>query len=252
MIAEESSDLSSTLRVRCGRPFRPERKASHEPPSASLSRQWPLPAEDDWSTPFAEVLLTQLDLRPGLTILDIACGHGIPASTWLNRLARLAPVLGIDASRGQGGQCQEAATGALPWLRFECCDMRALPASVPTFQRITGNLSVMFLRPHRFEAMRGLIEHLAPGGQVVLTFPSLGTFDSIWQRIDQEMSRHGLTIERARLAAHVAERPSAAEARGWLERLNMERIDVIERPLQSRAGPAAISAASALTRRVSR
>ena len=38
---------------------------------------------------------------------------------------------------------------------------------------------------------------------MVLTFPSLGTFDSIWQRIDQEMSRHGLTIERARLAARM-------------------------------------------------
>ncbi|MDR4471435.1 MAG: hypothetical protein MRJ92_01885 [Nitrospira sp.] len=45
------------------------------------------------------------------------------------------------------------------------------------------------------------------------------------------MSRHGLTIERERLAAHVAERPSAAEARGWLEQLTMERIAAIERPL---------------------
>ena len=205
-------------------------------PSASLSRQWPLPAEDDWSTPFAEVLLAQLDLRPGLTILDIACGHGIPAFYLAEQVGPTGSVLGIDASRGQVADARTLQRGELPWLRFECCDMRALPASVPTFQRITGNLSVMFLRPHRFEAMRGLIEHLAPGGQVVLTFPSLGTFDSIWQRIDQEMSRHGLTIERARLAAHVAERPSAAEARGWLERLNMERIDVIERPLEVASG----------------
>ena len=91
MIAEESSDLSSALRVRCGRQFKPERKASHEPPSASLSRQWPLPAEDDWSTPFAEVLLTQLDLRPGLTILDIAAVTASQPSTWLNRLGRPAP-----------------------------------------------------------------------------------------------------------------------------------------------------------------
>ena len=205
-------------------------------PAASSSTQWPLPAEDDWSTPFAELLLEQLDLRPGLAILDIACGHGIPDFYLAEQVGPTGSVLGIDASRGQVAGARMLQRGELPWLRFECCDMRALPATFPAFHRITGNLSVMFLRPHRFEAMRGLIEHLAPGGQVVLTFPSLGTFDSIWQRIDQEMSRHGLTIERERLAAHVAERPSAAEARGWLEQLNMERIGVIERPLEVASG----------------
>ncbi|GAB1721274.1 MAG: methyltransferase domain-containing protein [Nitrospira sp. CR1.1] len=200
------------------------------------AQQWPLPAEDDWSTPFAELLLEQLDLRPGLTILDIACGHGIPAFHLAEQVGPTGSVLGIDVSRGQVGNARTLQRGELPWLRFECVDMRALPPSFPDFQRITGNLSVMFLRPHRFEAMRGLIEHLEPGGQVVLTFPSLGTFDSIWQRIDCEMSRHGLTIERERLAAHVAERPSAVEARGWLEQLNMERIGVIERPLEVASG----------------
>ncbi len=200
------------------------------------TRTWPLPAQDDWSTPFAELLLEQLDLRPGLRILDIASGHGIPAFFLAEQVGPTGSVIGIDASRSQVASARAIQRGELPWLRFECVDMRALPASFPAFQRITGNLSVMFLRPNRFEAMKGLIEHLEPGGQLVLTFPSFGTFDSIWKRIDQEMSRHGLTIERERLAAHVAERPSAAEARGWLEQLTMERIDVIERPLEVASG----------------
>ena len=200
------------------------------------TRTWPLPAQDDWSTPFAELLLEQLDLRPGLRILDIASGHGIPAFFLAEQVGPTGSVIGIDASRSQVASARAIQRGELPWLRFECVDMRALPASFPAFQRITGNLSVMFLRPNRFEAMKGLIEHLEPGGQLVLTFPSFGTFDSIWKRIDQEMSRHGLTIDRERLAAHVAERPSAAEARGWLEQLTMERIDVIERPLEVASG----------------
>jgi len=203
---------------------------------SASSPRWPLPAADDWSTPFAELLLDQLDLRPGLSILDIACGHGIPAFYLAEQVGPTGSVLGLDVSRGQVANARTVQRGELPWLRFDCVDVRALPASLPAFQRITGNLSVMFLRPHRFEAMRGLIEHLEPGGQIVLTFPSLGTFDSIWQRIDREMSRHGLTIERERLAAYVAERPSAAEARGWLERLQMERVTVIERPLVVESG----------------
>ncbi len=204
--------------------------------SPRVSPRWPLPAQDDWSTPFAEVLLGQLDLRPGLTILDIASGHGIPAFYLAEQVGETGTVIGIDASRSQVASARAIQRGELPWLRFDCQDMRAIPASLPTFQRITGNLSVMFLRPNRFEAMRGVIDHLAPGGQVVLTFPSLGTFDSIWRRIDQEMGRHGLVIERERLAAHVAERPSAAEACGWLERLELERIAVVEQPLEVVSG----------------
>ncbi|MFO0716391.1 MAG: methyltransferase domain-containing protein [Nitrospira sp.] len=82
-------------------------------PSASLSRQWPLPAEDDWSTPFAEVLLTQLDLRPGLTILDIACGHGIPAFYLAEQVGPTGSVLGIDASRGQVANARTLQRGSV-------------------------------------------------------------------------------------------------------------------------------------------
>lgn len=206
-------------------------------PSPHVSPRWPLPAQDDWSTPFAELLLQQLDLRPGLTILDIASGHGIPAFYLAEQVGPTGTVVGIDVSRHQVASARTIQGDLLPWLRFECLDMRALPATFPTFQRITGNLSVMFFRPHRFEVVRGLAEHLQPGGQLVLTFPSLGTFDSLWQRIDREMSRYGLTTERRRLAAHVEERPSATEARGWLEQLMMERITVLERPLEVVSGP---------------
>ncbi len=206
-------------------------------PAPLVSSRWALSQQDDWSTPFAEVLLQQLDLSPGLTILDVASGHGIPAFCLAEQVGPTGRVVGVDASRGQVASARAIQGAELPWLRFECLDMRALPATFPTFQRITGNLSVMFFRPHRYEVVRGLIEHLEPGGQLVLTFPSLGTFDSIWQRIDQEMSRSGLTTERERLATHVAERPSAEEARGWLERLEMERIAAVEWPLEVASGP---------------
>jgi hypothetical protein len=43
----------------------------------------------------------------------------------------------------------------------------------------------------------------------VLTFPSLGTFDSLWQRVDLEMAARDFGLERSRLAAYIAERPSA-------------------------------------------
>lgn len=199
--------------------------------------RWPLPKHDYWSTPFAESLLQHLDLRPGLRILDVASGHGIPAFYLAEQVGPTGEILASDISAGQVARARAIQGSQLPWLRFECMDMRALPPDLPTFDRITGNLSVMFFRPDRFQAVQGLVEHLNPGGQLVLTFPSLGTFDSLWQRVDQAMIDRRLANERARFQAYLNERPSAQEGRGWLEALDLERVEAIEYPLEVKTGP---------------
>jgi SAM-dependent methyltransferase len=204
-----------------------------------MTTRWPLPQKDYWSTPFAEVLVQQFDLFCGATILDIACGSGIPAFYLAEQVGPTGQVLGIDLSEYQVARARAVQGPHLPWLTFQCLDMRTLPATLPHFDRITGNLSVMFFRPDRLETLRGLAAHLKPGGQLVLTFPSLGTFDSLWRRIDQEKATRGLDAERRGLAAYVAERPSAHDARQWLETLGFHRIKVIERPLEVATGSGA-------------
>lgn len=201
-----------------------------------MTSRWPLPQHDYWSTPFAETLLHHLDLKPGVSILDIACGEGLPAFHLAEQVGPAGRVLGIDISHHQIARARAIQGPHLPWLRFDCLDMRALPATLLAADRITGNLSVMFLRPNRFEAIQGLVNHLNLGGQLVLTFPSLGTFDSLWRRIDREMAARNLTVERERLAAYVAERPSAEDGRGWLSALELERIQVAEWPLEVKTG----------------
>lgn len=201
---------------------------------------WSLPTHDYWSTPFAESLLKHLHLFSGATILDVASGHGIPAFYLAEQVGHTGQVLGIDLNAHQVRRARIIQEQQLPWLRFECLDMRALPPDLPSFDRVTGNLSVMFFRPDRFATLQGLSAHLKPGGQIVLTFPSLGTFDSLWRRVDQEMAVRRLRKERRRFEAYVAERPSAEEARGWLHKLGFERIVVHEYPLEVAAdhGPA--------------
>ena len=201
------------------------------------SLHWSLPRHDYWSTPFAESLLQHLDLRSGLRILDVASGHGIPAFYLAEQVSSTGEVLAIDLSAGQVARARAIQGSELPGLRFECMDMRSLPPDLPIFDRITGNLSVMFFRPDRFQAVQGLVKHLAPGGQIVLTFPSYGTFDSLWQRVDQAMIHQGLIAERDRFQVYLRERPSAEEGRTWLEKLDLERIEAIEYPLEVTTGP---------------
>jgi len=199
--------------------------------------RWQLPTQDPWSTPFAETLLSQLSLAPGLQVLDVASGHGIPAFYLAEQVGPTGRVLGIDLSAGQVARARAVQSAQLPWLSFACYDVRKLPPELPLFDRITGNLSVMFFRPNREETLRGLIRHLKPGGQLVLTFPSLGTFDSLWQRVDRELVRREHHAERERFHAYLAERPSAEDARRWLTALEMTGISVVEQPLEVASGP---------------
>src|SRR5262245_34307037 len=106
-----------------------------------MTTRWPLPQKDYWSTPFAEVLLQQCVLFCGATILDVACGSGIPAFYLAEQVGPTGQVLGIDLSTHQVARARMIQGTDLPWLRFECLDMRALPVTVGNFDRITGNLS---------------------------------------------------------------------------------------------------------------
>jgi len=196
-----------------------------------------LPKKDPWSRPFAESLLTHLDLQAGLTVLDVNCGDGIPAFYLAHHVGSTGQVLAIDVSEGQLMRARAVQGPYFPWLEFRREDVKQLPEDLGCFDRITGNLSFMFFRPDRETALHQLLRFLKPGGQLVLTFPSLGTFDSLWQRVDQEMLARGFTLERERLAEYIAERPSAEDARRWLKSGGLERIEVAEYPLEVETGP---------------
>jgi ubiquinone/menaquinone biosynthesis C-methylase UbiE len=204
---------------------------------SETSPSWPLPKEDYWSTPFAEMLMKHLDLPVGVSVMDIACGGGIPAFHIAEKVGPTGQVLAIDIHPAQITRCRSVQGRHLPWLTFEQADMKNLPPSLPQFDRITGNIGFMFFRPDRFSVLRDLLEFLKPGGQIVLTFPSLGTFDSIWKRVDEEMAARDCQTERTRLAEYIAERPSADDAHRWLTELNMERIEVNEWPLEIESDP---------------
>ena len=197
-----------------------------------MAPSWPLPADDPWSTPFAELLMHKLELQPGDSVLDIAAGGGVPAFHLAEQVGPEGSVLAVDINQGQVLRSRSIQGQHMPWLHFEVGDMRFLPPTLPRFNRITGNLSFMFFRPNRFEALSNLVQFLKPGGQLVLTFPSMGTFDSLWVLVEEEMKRRNLEKERNALNKYIEERPSANHAKQWLEELGLVRVEVTEWPLE--------------------
>jgi len=200
----------------------------------SIPQPWltELPRKDYWSTPFAESLLSQLNLSQGSTILDIACGSGLPTFYLAHQVGETGRVVGLDLSETQLVRARTYQGPHFPWLEFRQGDIRHLPSDLGVFDRITGNLSFMFFRPNRKEALRQLLPFLKPGGQLVLTFPSQGTFASLWQRVDQEMLHRGFNKEHQALTEYQAERPSANDAEQWLTDIGLTRVQVSEYPLE--------------------
>ena len=154
-----------------------------------------------------------------------------------NQVDSAGQVLAIDVSEAQLMRARAVQGPYFPWLEFRREDVKQLPEDLGCFDRITGNLSFMFFRPDRETVLHQLLRFLKPGGQLVLTFPSLGTFDSLWKRVDQEMLERGLTPERERLAEYIAERPSTGDAVKWMKSGGLERIEVAEYPLEVETGP---------------
>ncbi len=211
----------------------PSDLSSFPTPPVWLSR---LPPKDPWSTPFAESLLEHLDIREGISVLDVACGEGIPALYLANQVGPTGRVLGLDVLEAQLIRARAIQGPYFPWLDFRQGDIRCLPPDLGTFDRITGNLSFMFFRPDRPKALAQLCGFLKPGGQIVLTFPSLGTFHSLWDIIHECMVQQGLEEERHRFSEYINERPSAEDARGWLQAEGLVRVKVKEYPLEVPTG----------------
>ncbi len=202
-----------------------------------MDLKWSLPENDPWSTPFAQTLLNQLDLFVGATVLDVAAGSGIPAFYIAEQVGPTGQVLAVDMHHHQVLRSRSRQGRHLPWLQFEVGDMRHLPPTLQQFDRITGNIAFMFFRPNRYEALQNLVRFLKPGGQIVLTFPALGTFDSLWNRVDRGMAEYGYDQERKALAEYIEERPSTGQARRWLQDLGLEQVEVTEWPLEIPTGP---------------
>ena len=62
-----------------------------DPSAVALYDELPL-----WSAPFGLVLLDKVELRPGLTVLDVGCGTGFPLLELAERLGPGAHLHGVD------------------------------------------------------------------------------------------------------------------------------------------------------------
>jgi SAM-dependent methyltransferase len=113
----------------------------------------------------ADLIWRLLELRPGLSVLDLACGHGRIA----NRLAaRGCTVTGLDSSETFLQRARADAAAAAVAVEYRHGDMRQPPAG--PFDRVVSWFTAFgyFDDDGNRQVLSALARVLAPGGRVAL------------------------------------------------------------------------------------
>lgn len=126
-------------------------------------------------------VLARLVLRGDERLLDLGCGDGKLSVQVAQRLPR-GSVLGVDASADMIDWAQRHF-GAVPNLRFEVADARALPYREAFDQVLSFN--ALHWVPDLEAALRGIRRALRPGGRALLRLVTKGELTSLEETAEQ-------------------------------------------------------------------
>jgi SAM-dependent methyltransferase len=112
----------------------------------------------------AAEFITRLELDPGETVLDVACGTG---NLTLPAARTGAMVTGIDIAPNLVAQAESRATAEGLNITFDVGDAEQLPYANSAFERVVTMFGAMFAaRP--FRAAAELVRVTRPGGRIAM------------------------------------------------------------------------------------
>ncbi len=187
-----------------------------------------------WSAPFGLMLLEQVAMRPGMTILDVGAGTGfmtielaqrfgcdavvIAVDPWeaaMNRLIRKLDYLGI---RNVRTVVQDAATIDLP------------DSSVDL---VVSNLGI-----NNFDdaeaVLRTCFRVAKPGASLILTTNLVGHMNEFYQAYRSVLVELGFAGQLAALDAHISRRATVSSVKTLLERAGFTFVEAVTRSYRER------------------
>jgi ubiquinone/menaquinone biosynthesis C-methylase UbiE len=119
-----------------------------------------------WFGRWAEALVERLALRPGETVLDVACGTGVTTRLAHRQVAPEGRVTGLDLNAAMLAKARELAAGQdIAWLEADACDSGLGSATVDVVMSQHG----YHYFPDKPGALREFRRVLVPGGRMALS-----------------------------------------------------------------------------------
>ena len=116
--------------------------------------------------PIVDVLLAGAQLAPGMQVLDLACGQGVPALDEARQVGASGSVVGIDLSRPAVDLARRFSEAeGIANVTFREGDAEGLPFPDGSFDRVTSRFGAMFF-PRLDRTAKEVTRVLRPGGRV--------------------------------------------------------------------------------------
>jgi arsenite methyltransferase len=159
-----------------------------------------------WAARFGSFLLNNLELRPNLNILDLACGTGFPLFELAHMCGVSCQVTGVDSWKGAIERARSKLNVyQLPNIRILEADAEHLPFQDETFDLIVSNLGINnFTDPNAVLAECFRVSK--PGARLVLTTNPIGHMPEFYEVFRQTLLELQKPVYLERLQAHEAHR----------------------------------------------
>jgi len=159
-----------------------------------------------WSGPFGAALLERVEMRPGLSVLDVGCGTGFPAIELANRLGTGSRVLAVDVwgaalDRVRFKAEAQQAVGVVP-LKAAA---EQLPFAASSFDLVVSNNGLNNVEDEA-RAFAEIGRVARSGGQLVITWNLPGTMAELYRELEAALVETGLRDALPACAAHIHEK----------------------------------------------
>lgn len=138
------------------------------------------------ATPVSGELLRTAALRPGMRVLDVACGTGIITRAAAEQVGATGSVTGVDLAPDMLAVARTVPAAGAP-IVWEEADAVSLPLPDGTCDVALCQMGLMFMED-RVAAVRELRRVLAPGGRVVVNTP--GRIQPLFAAMEQAIVEH--------------------------------------------------------------
>jgi ubiquinone/menaquinone biosynthesis C-methylase UbiE len=130
--------------------------------------------------------LELIDARPGMRILDLACGPGTLSSRLAAMVSPDGEVLGVDLAPGM---IDLARSLNAPGARFEIMDIEELQLGDETFDAAICGHGLQFV-PDLPRALRESRRVLRPQGHLAASVPVSNRTEVVWRLLDSVVDRY--------------------------------------------------------------
>jgi len=183
-----------------------------------------------WTAPFGRLLLENIPMKKGMTIVDVGFGTGFPLVELSQRFGKTSKIYGIDIWEG-GIERTKEKIETLQLKNIEILNKSATNIDLEdnTVDLITSNLGVNNF-DEREKVYSELYRILKVDGKISITTNPIGTFKELFYIFEEVMMESGLTKSIQLLSDYIVNRNTEE---GIIEEFSNSKFKFIKKNIDS-------------------